>query len=287
MSFVIDDVLVRQDPLVAPVPVVFDSPHSGTIYPADFAFTCPIGVLRLAEDTHVETLFARAPAHGITFLQALFPRSYIDVNRAPDDIDAAHVDGDFPMPLRPTEKSALGMGLVRTHCRPGVPLYPRRLTAAQVQARIERCWLPYHAELALALDRMHARFGQVWHVNCHSMPTLGPGGDGRPAVDFVLGDRDGTTCEPGFTRYVAEVLSDLGYKVRLNEPYKGVELVRRYSDPARGRHSLQLEIDRSLYMHEETLQPHPGFEVLLQDLERLMGAIAAYAADRVLRRAAE
>ncbi|HYE49031.1 MAG TPA: N-formylglutamate amidohydrolase [Azospirillaceae bacterium] len=287
MSLVIDDVLVREDPAADIVPVVFDSPHSGTVYPPDFAYLCPLPVLRQAEDTHVEALYADAPHHGITFLHALFPRSYIDANRAADDIDPAGLADAWPGPLRPTEKSALGMGLVRTQCRPGVPLYERRLTAAQVGARIERYWRPYHRELGLALDRLHGMFGAVWHVNCHSMPSLGAGPDGRPLADFVVGDRDGTSCDPAFARLVAETLAALGYKVRLNDPYKGVELVRRYADPARGRHSLQLEVDRRLYMNEETLERHEGFELLRRDLDRLMRAIADYAADQVMPRAAE
>lgn len=288
MSLVIHDVLVRQDPAGKQVPVVFDSPHSGTSYPVDFQFICPLGLLRQAEDTYVDELFTAAPEMGATLLCALFPRSYIDVNRAFDDIDPGILSGPWPGPLNPTEKSVLGMGLVRTLCRPGMPLYDGRLSPAQVLERIERYWRPYHEQLAQAMDRMHRRFGAVWHVNCHSMPSIAVGTDGyETPVDFVLGDRDGTTCDPAFTRMVADTLRGMGYRVRINDPYKGVELVRRYSSPQRGLHSLQLEIDRQLYMNEETLERHPGFEPLKRDLDRLIATICDYAAERTRLLAAE
>ncbi|MSP87517.1 MAG: hypothetical protein EXQ92_01705 [Alphaproteobacteria bacterium] len=77
-------VLFRHDPLTEPLPLVFDSPHSGRVYPADFRFTAPDYVVRTAEDTHVDEL----PGHGATLIGALFPRAYIDPNRHLADIDA-------------------------------------------------------------------------------------------------------------------------------------------------------------------------------------------------------
>lgn len=285
MSLVIDDVVVRHDPVGTPVPLLFDSPHSGTRYPADFQFVCPLPVLRQAEDTHVDELFSPAPDHGAALVCALFPRSYIDANRAPDDIDPVMLADRWPGPLRPSDKCNAGMGLVRTLCRPGLPMYDGKLSAAQVMDRIERYWRPYHEVLAQSLDALHARFGRVWHVNCHSMPSLATGSS--PAVDFVVGDRDGTTCDPAFTRLVAETLRGMGYSVRLNDPYKGVEIVRRHGRPAEGRHSLQLEVDRRLYMNEETLERHDGFEELRANLTRLVRRLGAYALERTARVAAE
>lgn len=286
MSLVIDDVVVRHDPAGPPVPVLFDSPHSGTRYPADFNFICPFSLLRQAEDTHVDDLFSMVPDYGATYLCALFPRSYIDVNRAPDDIDPVMLDGEMPFPVAPSGKSVAGMGLVRHLCRPGVPMYDGRLPVQTVLDRLENYWRPYHELLKASLDDLHARFGAVFHVNCHSMPsfTIGPE---RETPDFVLGDRDGASCDPHFTAYIAGLLRDMGYKVRINDPYKGVELVRRYANPAQGRHALQLEIDRRLYMNEETLEIHDGFEPLRRDLARLVVGIRDYAVDRIAQAAAE
>ncbi|PWC32609.1 N-formylglutamate amidohydrolase [Azospirillum sp. TSO35-2] len=296
MSFVIDDVLVRNDPangsamgtMGRRLPVLFDSPHSGRVYPADFQVICPHPLLRQAEDTHVEELFATAPDHGATLLCALFPRTCIDVNRAVDDIDPALLDGAWPTPLHPTARSMMGMGLIRSMLRPGVPLYDGKLPAAVVADRIDRYYRPYHAQMRATLDRLAERFGAVWHVNCHSMPsTLGPDGRDPLAADFVIGDRDGTTSEAGFVALVAETLRGFGHRVAINDPYKGVELLARYGDPARGRHSIQLEINRRLYMNEETLERHDGFARLKGEIDTLIRRIADHAERRVLRRAAE
>lgn len=286
MSFVIEDVLVRNDPVGERVPVLFDSPHSGTVYPRSFVFSCPLGVLRQAEDTYVDELFAAAPDRGATLLCALFPRSFIDVNRPVDDIEPALLDGPWPGPLRPTEKSAQGVGLIRTLCRPGQPLYDGRLPVAEVLERIDRFYRPYHFQMASIMDGLAARFGGVWHVNCHSMPSVSAAGQPVPA-DFVIGDRDGTSCEPGFVALVAETLRRFGYRVAINDPYKGVELIARYATPARNRHSLQLEINRSLYMNEETLERHDGFQRLCGHMGELIRRVADHALARTAALAAE
>jgi len=127
-------------------------------------------------------------------------------------------------------------------------------------------------------DELHREFGAVWHLNCHSMPSRGNRREGVKGEhgDFVLGDRDGTTCDAGFTEFVARFLRGLGYDVRVNEGYKGVEIVRRQGRPAQNRHSLQIEVDRSLYMDQKTLERLPGFDRLSADLGRLVEAIARY-----------
>jgi len=117
------------------------------------------------------------------------------------------------------------------------------------------------------------------------MPAMGNAAseDGPVArAEFVLGDRDGTTCEPGFTAFVAGRLRDMGYQVKINEPYKGVELVRRYSDPAKGRHSLQVEINRKLYMDEERIEKNAGFSELQANIDKLIAAICAYAQEHAV-----
>lgn len=292
MSFVIEDVLVRHDPVGHPdgrrVPVLFDSPHSGTVYPSGFTFACPLALLRQTEDAFVDELFAAAPEQGATLLAALFPRACVDVNRAVDDIDPAILDGEWPEPLRPSPRSAHGMGLIRTLCRPGVPLYDGRLPVAEVAERIGRYYHPYHFQVSSVLDGLAARFGGVWHVNCHSMPSrLGWEAPRPVGVDFVIGDRDGTSSEPEFVAFVAAELRSMGYSVAVNAPFKGVELVGRYANPARNRHSIQVEINRALYMDEETLQRHAGFEPLRRALTTLTARIADYAEANTIRRAAE
>ena len=270
---------VRHDPTVAPVPLVFDSPHSGTHYPADFDHLPPRALVRKAEDTHVDALYAAAPGVGATLIEALFPRAYIDPNRDVSDLDPAVVDDSWPGPLNPSRKTELGIGLVWRLAQGGVPMYARPLPVAEVERRIALCYEPYHAAVAAAIEERYRAFGAVWHIDCHSMPAIGDvmsDDPGRPRADFVLGDRDGTTCAPEFTAFVARTLADMGYDVAINDPYKGVELVRRHGRPAERRHSLQIEVNRKLYMDEGSLERTSGFAALQADLTRLAEALADY-----------
>jgi N-formylglutamate amidohydrolase len=276
----IPGVLFRSHPRHAEVPLIFDSPHSGTDYPDDFDHVCPRHVLRTAEDTYVHELYAAAPDRGATLIGALFPRSYIDTNRHVADIDQALLAEPWPHPLNPGVKTKLGMGLIRRLAVPKMPVYGRKLGIAEVQGRIERYYHAYHAELASAADRLHARFGGVWHINCHSMKSvsnrMASEGPGVARADFVLGDRDGSTCAPELTEFVRQFLARLGYDVRVNDPYKGVELVRRHGRPKENRHSLQIEVNRKLYMDEQSFERNANFPKLKADLDALVTALAGF-----------
>jgi N-formylglutamate amidohydrolase len=276
-SLEIPGVLWRRDPAAAALPLVLDSPHSGSEYPDDFGFTCPLLSLRRAEDCFVDELYGAAPSLGATLIGALFPRSYLDPNRAADDLDPALIYGAMPrgMSPRPTTR----VGLIRRYARPGMPIYDRRLDAEEIVARVERYHAPYHRVLDETCDRLHEKFGAVWHINCHSMPSR-PHHAGEHG-DFVLGDRDRTSCDPEFTDFVAGVLRGMGYDARINEGYKGVEIVRRQGRPKEERHSLQIEVDRALYMDQRTLEKLPGFERLQTDLTGLIEAVGEFVRARM------
>lgn len=278
---VVPDILVRQDPPpdgVAAVPVVFDSPHSGSVYPSDFDFAAPVEVMRRAEDAFVDELFAAAPAHGAALLAALFPRSYVDPNRHEHEIDTLLLNEPWPHEIMSSHRSARGLGVVRRLVRATVAVYDRRLSVSEVQSRIARYHRPYHDELSAMIAEAYGRFGAVWHVNCHSMKSTAKG---RPRDDFVLGDRDGTTCAPEFTDLVAATLRGLGYSVGLNHPFKGAEIVIRHGDPAAARHSLQIEINRGLYMDEARIEKSADFPRLRQDIDQLIGNIVGFVRDRI------
>jgi N-formylglutamate deformylase len=266
------------------VPLVLDSPHSGSEYPDDFGFALPQEALRQAEDSYVDELYAAGPDVGATLIAARFPRSYIDPNRSVLDIDASLLEGPWPGPAVPSSKTARGIGLIWRVLDTGEPIYARKLSVEEVKRRIVRYHQPYQRAVKDALDRAHSHFGAVWHLNLHSMPAVSGAvseeGPGKSRADFVLGDRDGSTCEPGFTALVGERLRAMGYEVKVNDPYKGVELVRAFSDPQGGRHSLQVEVNRRLYMDERTRERSAGFQPLQANLTRLLEAVAAYASER-------
>lgn len=274
-------VLTFEEPAAPAAPVIFDSPHSGTTYPDDFDFSLAEKILRMGEDTYIEELYAEAPRFGAALLQAHFPRAYIDPNRLETDIDQELLDAPWPGEVTPSIKTKSGIGLIWRMARPGFPVYDRKLTVAEVRSRIETYHRPYQTLLMEAVDRARADFGAVWHINCHSMPGISdersPEGPGVTRADFCLGDRDGTTCSAEFVDFVANELRAMGYRTVVNDPFKGVELVRMTGQPKDNRHSLQIEINRHLILNDETKEKVEGFAKLRADVTKLTSAICDYA----------
>jgi N-formylglutamate deformylase len=270
-------------PARAAVPLVLDSPHSGTWMPPDFGSIRSVEELREGEDSFIDELWLPATERGVPLLAAQFPRTYLDPNRAEDDLDPALFAERWDGPLAPTAKADIGIALVWRRLLDDAPIYGRKLSNAEIRGRIERCHRPYHATLRELLDDAAATHGQVLHLNCHSMGAMSSrdieGFDDQPRADIVLGDRDGSTCAPWLTHFVRDELVAAGLDVRINDPFKGVELVRAFGEPARGRHSLQIEVNKRLYMHSDRIEKHEGFAKIQATLMRLV--------DRLIQRLTE
>lgn len=273
------DPYTRIAPRAAPLPLICDSPHSGVTYPADFGHAIDMHVLRTGEDTYVDELWRAIPDVGGTLILAEFPRTYIDPNREPDDIDPRLLATPWPGVIRPSEKSRIGHGLIWSMAG-GRPIYDRKLSVDEVRRRIETYHQPYHAALNRDIEAAYKQFGAVWHLNLHSMPSdsyqvLQAPGD-RQLADFVLGDRDGTTCAPEFVDVVESSLRESGYTVARNDPFKGVALIARLGRPAQRRHSLQIEIHRGQYMNEQTFEKNEKFPAMQAALTKAAHDVAHY-----------
>jgi len=270
-------VLELRGPAAAAIPLVLDSPHSGHVFPDDFGAAVSEADLREGEDCHVDELYAGGPEMGVPLLAALWPRTYLDPNRHAGDVDLELLEGRWPGEYRPSGKAKVGKALIWRTLEDGRPIYSRKLGVEEVLLRIRGFHAPYHTAVQNLLNETHARFGRVYHINCHSMRAVAgkqsDDGEGNARADFVLGDRDGTSCGPAFTESVRATLAGMGYRVKVNDPYKGVELVRAYSDPKAGRHSLQIEINKRLYMDEATLEKTAGFAVLQKNISLLFKEI--------------
>jgi N-formylglutamate deformylase len=269
------------EPRTNAVPALFDSPHSGSNYPEDFNADLDHKILRRAEDAFVDELFSAAPDFGATLIAARFPRAYIDPNRSDLDVNPNSFE-NWKGHAEPSEKSRFGKGLIWTHLHGDTPLYNRKLSVAEVQARIKNYWVHYHGLIANTYNAHYNQFGHIYHVNCHSMRAMGNASDPDGKVerpDFVISDHEGKSCSGEFLDLVTSNLSDAGFNVAINNPYKGAELTQRYSDPEIGRHSLQIEINRRLYMDEMTIERSAGFENLHGHLTNLAKTVCAFAAN--------
>jgi N-formylglutamate amidohydrolase len=278
-------VVVKRSENALRLPLVCDSPHSGTHYPADLRAALPLHLLRQTEDTDIDALWAATPQLGGTLVAACFPRCYIDPNRDLSDLDPALLEGKWPLPLSPGPKSKLGYGLIFSKVNDDTWIYNRPLSVHEVQQRIANYWQPYRDALDQEISSACQEFGGVWHLNLHSMPNnayarLGLRSD-KPLADFVLGDRDGSTCEPEFMQLIEDSLRCWGYSVARNDPYKGVALLAQIGQPALNRHSVQIEIRRPLYMNEATRERSEGFEPLRNHLSQMLRNVADYVRSRV------
>jgi N-formylglutamate deformylase len=264
----------------APLPLVCDSPHSGTQYPADFGYAVEHAALRRSEDTHVDTLWSGVPQVGGSLICATFPRSYIDPNRLESDVDVTMLDGPWPHAASPSPRCIeQGNGLIWRLTPEYLPIYARLLSREEAQRRITHYWKPYRQVIDDQLRRVAERFGGWWHLNLHSMPSNAYERLGRKPqtlADVVLGDLDGSTCDAAFVDTVASAFRARGYVVSINDPYKGQDLIRTSGQPAKNRHSLQIEINRALYMNEATREPNTHFTTLRGDIDVVLRDVAAF-----------
>jgi N-formylglutamate amidohydrolase len=252
-------------PLAQSLPLVLASPHSGRAYEAAFlrSAAAPLPTLRRSEDAWVDDLFAFAPSLGAPLLAALFPRSFVDPNRALNELDPAMFDGALPVfaNLR-SPRVAAGLGVIPRLAADGEAIYRQRLPTAEIQRRLAACWTPYHNALRGLIEETRERFGFALLIDCHSMPSANPAADwlrGRGAgpVDVVLGDNHGSACSTALTEFVEQHLRGRGFRVARNQPYAGGFTTQHYGRPSDRVHALQIEISRGLYMDERTLEPRP------------------------------
>lgn len=269
-------------PAAQTIPVVFASPHSGNRYPQSFVAAARLDplALRRSEDAFVDELFAAAPGLGAPLLRALFPRAYVDPNREPWELDPAMFAE--PLPDFVNDRSprvGAGLGTIARVVASGAEIYKGKLYFADAQARIDGLYRPYHAQLKDLLDRTGAQFGHAVLIDCHSMPSIGGPMDrdpGRRRVDFVLGDCFGAACAPKLMAAAESYLRGRGQTVARNDPYAGGFTTRHYGRPAESRHTLQIEINRALYMDERRILKSQNFAVLADVLTGLIGALGAF-----------
>jgi N-formylglutamate amidohydrolase len=257
------------EPAGQTAPFIFNVPHAGAVYPATFLASSRLDALALrrSEDAFVDELFAAAVALGAPLMTARFPRAYLDLNREPYELDSRMFDGRLP-PFANTRsmRVAGGLGTVPRIVADGQEIYAGRLPVDEALQRIEWLYKPYHRMLRQLIRRTAQTFGQSFLIDCHSMPSTSVSREEGAKADIVLGDRYGTSCAPLLIDFVEAALRGRGYTVVRNKPYAGGFITEHYGEPALDRHALQVEINRSIYMDERTLEKKRGFDVLAEDL---------------------
>ncbi len=263
------------------LPLVFASPHSGCDYSPEFLASSrldPVS-LRQSEDSFVQEIFACAPEMGAPLIHALFPRAFVDPNREPYELDPAVFKDKLPAYANTrSPRVAAGLGTIARVVASGADIYKDKLSLEEGLERIRTCYWPYHEALRSLVEQTKERFGYCILVDCHSMPSLGKPGRGRCAtsrVAFVLGDCHGTSCDPAITASVENTLAGKNYRVVRNSPYAGGFVTRHYGRPESNTHSLQIEINRQIYMDESRMERRPALNTLAHDMRDVVAALGA------------
>ena len=257
--------------------VVFASPHSGRAYdPAFLAQTVlTADAIRSSEDAFVDQLFATAPQHGAPLLTALVPRAFLDLNRAPDELDPAVIEGIARAPHNPRVSS--GLGVIPRVVAGGRPIYRGKLPLTEAEARISQVWHPYHRALRQLVDETHAQVGETVLIDCHSMPHEAIDGHvrpGQPRPEVVLGDRFGAAAGRAVMDRVEAAFISAGLRVARNAPFAGAFIAQSYGRPSAQRHVIQVELDRSMYMDEASITPSADFTAFCALLSGVIAEIA-------------
>jgi len=261
-------------------PVAFNSPHSGCIYPRAFlaAARLDLAILRRSEDCFVDELLIGVVARGHPLMRAHFPRCFVDVNREPYELDPRMFDGRLPSFANTRSmRVAGGLGTVARVVGDAQEIYGQRISVDDALRRIEGLYKPYHRALRKLVTRIHREFGTAVLVDCHSMPSAAGPKDERPRADVVIGDRYGTSCLGVVADTIEATLRERGYSVSRNKPYAGGFITEHYGNPAAGLHSIQLEINRALYMDERRFERAASFSTVAHDLEMIADRLSEIA----------
>jgi N-formylglutamate amidohydrolase len=248
------------------------------VYPHAFlnASRIDLPALRRSEDSFMDELIRDLSDHGFPVVRVKFPRSYVDVNREPYELDPRMFSGRLPSFANTRSmRVAGGLGTIPRVVGDGQEIYRERLAVDDALARIEALYKPYHRALRRLINKAHQAFGTVVVVDCHSMPSIGVSRDEPRRPDMVIGDRYGTSCAALLSDKVEETMSRLGYSVGRNKPYAGGFITEHYGNPASGLHTIQLELNRAIYMDERRRERGPRFAQVAADFASLADALAA------------
>jgi N-formylglutamate deformylase len=253
-------------------PLLISMPHVGTYLPPAIAARLTPEAQQVPDtDWHLEQLYSFAQELDASVLVATHSRYVVDLNRPPDGAS-----------LYPGQ-SVTGLCPVDTF--DDTPLYAQGDVPgeAEIAARRDAVWTPYHQQLAGELARIRQLHGVAVLWDAHSIRSVLPRFFTGKLPDFNLGTGQGTSCDEALAQAVFGIAEQAGgYTAVLNGRFTGGYITRHYGQPAQNVHAIQLEMTQSSYMQEtlpfdyspelaERVQPH---------LRRMVAATLKFASTR-------
>lgn len=254
----------------AKFPIVLSSPHSGRNFPKEFLDNVALSEseLRSSEDCFVTELIAKASEAGIPLISMNIPRTFIDVNRDKIELDEG-MFFDAPKSLEGAggRRCRVGLGVIHRIVYPNKNIYDGQLSYEEGSERIKYVYDTYHKRLKQLIDKCVRKFGFCLLVDCHSMPSMICNiMNDEKALDFCLCTLFDESCPTQMSEYLSDALKEKQYRVEFNRPYAGAYIAFNYCQPRKNIYTLQLEINRSIYMNESKLTKNEHFQKVSEDI---------------------
>jgi len=251
--------------------LILSSPHSGSFYPEDFLPLSNIQFPDLIqnEDSLVDHLIDGTLDNNNIILKAVWSRSVVDVNRAINDFH--HNDFDPPIidikPL-PTKYARSGIGVIPIRSGINDKMYISKLPGEVGMKWLNLAWKNYHSTLNNLLNSTYSKFGHYVLFDFHSMPSFSE--NKKKHADIVLGDCHGKSIGSNFIDFIETQLKNSGLHIKRNSPYSGGYITENYGKPKEGKHTIQIEINRSIYLNEKSREKNSNFEECKKVLSELI-----------------
>jgi len=231
------------------VNVLITVPHGSTIIPSEFMndFLLTPGHMNKHLDFGTEKIFDLPNFH---VLKATASRFVVDLNRERNNLSE-------------------GQGVIITETWDGEPVLKRDLTPETIEGRLKKYYDPFYKKLD---DDLAKKEKPLFVLDGHSMDSRGSlvsgdPGKKRPEICFAIGRDKGTISEELLSIFEEQFKSG-GYNAERNNPYNGgrAKLIH-YCAAVDGVQALELEVNKAVYMNEDT------FELKEGELEKLRKVI--------------
>ena len=235
------------------VPIIISIPHSGTLYSNIFLKNILLSKkeLQFSEDNYVDKVLEKVLSQNVSYVKANFPRSFIDVNRSPLELDSLMVSSNIPIIDEfNLTKVKSGIGVIHRVSYYGNEIYDHLLTRREIVKRLLNNYFPYHNALKLLIKNAKKINNRVLVLDFHSMPSRFLDN----SVDIVIGNNFNLSCNETISTKIINYFYDYNYSLSINDPYSGGFITKFYGKPMDRINILQIEINRSLYMNEDTLE---------------------------------
>ena len=234
-------------------PIIFSLPHSGYGYDKNFlrSTTLEMHELRKSEDIYVDEIYTKSIRLGFSYLKALFPRLYIDVNRHPLELDPSMFSFKIKNKYMDVLKINSGIGLISKCSVHGNNIYFDLLSKKDLRNRLLKYYFPYHNILKHLIKNLKINYNNILICDCHSMPSSALI---NKDVDIVLGNNMDNSISKNLFIQIKTIFIKHGFKVEVNKPYSGGFITQYYGNPNNGINVIQIELNKSKYIDEYSLK---------------------------------